>query len=112
MRRKTESIFEEFRLTHDVAASVDIPNSPSHFNVDLIDDFDINEWRFGGIIPKESELQRYLKSPIQASLKSALPKKLPILLGIRSQNVPILRGKRAALSAVSSLLCICHYQTK
>ena len=31
--------------------------------------------------------------PAQASLKSALPKKTPILLGIRSQNVPILREK-------------------
>ena len=30
----------------------------------------------------------------QASLKSALPKKTPILPGITSQNVPILRGKR------------------
>ena len=57
-------MFEEFRLTHDVAASVDIPNSPSHFNVNLIDDFDINEWRFGETIPKESKLQQYLKSPL------------------------------------------------
>jgi hypothetical protein len=65
MRRKTESMFEEFRLSHDVAASVDIPNSPSDFDIDLIDDFDINEWRFGGaMVPKESELQRYLKSPL------------------------------------------------
>ena len=57
-------MFEEFRLSHDVAASVDIPNSPSDIDVDLIDDFDISEWRFGGVtIPKESELQRYLKSP-------------------------------------------------
>ena len=48
-----------------MAASVDIPDSPSDFDVDLIDDFNISEWRFGGaMIPKESELQRYLKSPL------------------------------------------------
>jgi len=46
-RRKPEFMFEEFRFSHDVAASVDIPNSPSDFDVNLIDDFDINEWRFG-----------------------------------------------------------------
>src|SRR5947207_8287392 len=65
MRRKTESMFEEFRLSHDVAASADIPDSPSDFDVNLIEDFDISEWRFGGaMISKESELQRYLKSPL------------------------------------------------
>src|SRR5579859_3893690 len=65
MRRKTESMFQEFKLSHDVATAVDISNSPSPSDVDLIEDFDINEWRFGGaVIPKESELQRYLKSPL------------------------------------------------
>ena len=65
MRRKTESIFNEFRLSHNVTASVDIPDSPSDFDVNLIDDFDISEWRFGGaMISKESELQWYLKSPL------------------------------------------------
>jgi len=65
VRRKTESMFQEFRISHDVAAAVDIPNSPSHIDVDLIDDFDINEWRFGGgVVQRESELQRYLKSPL------------------------------------------------
>jgi len=44
MRRKTESMFEAFRLSHDVAASMNIPNSPSDIEVDLIDDFDISEW--------------------------------------------------------------------
>ena len=35
------------------------------FDVDLIDDFNISEWRFGGgDDTKESELQRYLKSPL------------------------------------------------
>ena len=48
-----------------MAASLDVPDSPSDFDVDLIDDFNISEWRFGGaMIPKESELQRYLKSPL------------------------------------------------
>ena len=58
-------MFNEFRLTHDVVASLDIPNSLSHSDVGLIDDFDINEWRFGGeMAPKESKLQQYLKSPL------------------------------------------------
>jgi hypothetical protein len=64
MRQKTESMFEEFRLSHDAATSADILKSPSR-NVNLIDDFDINEWRFGGVmVPKVSELQQYLKSPL------------------------------------------------
>ena len=49
MRRKTESMFEEFKSSYDVAASGDIPNSPSDFDINLIDDFDISEWRFGGV---------------------------------------------------------------
>jgi hypothetical protein len=65
MRRKTESMFDEFRLSHSVAASLDIPNSLPLSDVGLVDDFDISEWRFGGaMVPKESELQRYLKSPL------------------------------------------------
>src|SRR5579859_3349809 len=64
MRRKTESMFEEFKLSYNAATSEDILNSPSH-DINLIDDFDINEWRFGGgMVPKENELQRYLKSPL------------------------------------------------
>jgi len=65
VRWKTESMFEEFKISHDVAAAVDILNSSSNIDVDLIDDFDINEWRFGrGVVQRESELQRYLKSPL------------------------------------------------
>jgi len=96
MRRKTESMFEEFRLTHDVAASVDISNSPSHFNVDLIDDFDINEWRFGGIIPKESELQRYLKSPL-------------MILGEKSQIKSLMFGMMEGQSGrISDIISHCY----
>jgi hypothetical protein len=63
MRRKTESMFREFQLAHEVAAS--LSNSPSYVDVSLIDDFDISDWRFGGaVVPQESELQRYLKSPL------------------------------------------------
>ena len=62
--RKTKSMFKEFRLSHNVAVSVDILNSPSHFDINLTDDFEFNKWGFGevGIISKESELQPYLKS--------------------------------------------------
>ena len=63
MRRKTESIFNEFRLSHNVTASVDIPDSPSEFEANLIDEFNISEWRFrGAMISKKSKLQLYLKS--------------------------------------------------
>jgi len=56
MRRKTESMFEEFRLSYDVAASMDNPSSPSDSDVDLIDKFDINNWGFGGaMVLKENE---------------------------------------------------------
>ena len=65
VRRKTESMFQEFKISHDVATAVDVSNSPSPSDVDLIEDFDINEWRFGrGAVQQESELQRYLKSPL------------------------------------------------
>jgi hypothetical protein len=65
MRRKTESIFEEFKLSHNVGASMDISSFPSVSDGDLIDDFDISDWRFGGTrVPKDNELQRYLKSPL------------------------------------------------
>ena len=48
-----------------MAAAVDIPDSPSYIDDNLIDNFDINEWRFGGgVVQRESELQRYLKSPL------------------------------------------------
>ena len=43
MKKKTESMFEELRLSYDAATSVDIPN-PSFHDINLIDDFDINEW--------------------------------------------------------------------
>src|SRR5579859_3319603 len=80
MRRKTESMFDEFRLSHGVAASLDIPNSPSHSDVGLIDDFDISEWQFGGaMVPKESELQRYLKSPLMILGGRAANKEFDIL---------------------------------
>ena len=58
-------MFEEFRLFFNVETSVNISDSPSPSDIDIIDDFDINQWRFGGLkVPKESELQRYLKSPL------------------------------------------------
>jgi hypothetical protein len=41
----------------------DISNSSSPLNVDFIDDFDINERFEGAMVSKESELQRYMKSP-------------------------------------------------
>ena len=58
-------MFEEFRLSYNVVALMDNPSSPSDSDVDLIDEFDINDWQFGGaMVPKENELQRYLKSPL------------------------------------------------
>src|SRR5579859_5524911 len=51
MKQKTESMFEEFRLSYNAATSVDILNPSSH-DVNLINDFDINKW-----LPKENELQ-------------------------------------------------------
>jgi hAT family C-terminal dimerisation region len=65
MRRKTESMFEEFRTSDDVAASADISESSmSDSNLDLLEEFDISRWRFGNGEQSESELERYLKSPL------------------------------------------------
>ena len=47
---KTELVFGEFRLSHDVAASADIPNSPSDSEVNLVHDFGVRKWWFGGAI--------------------------------------------------------------
>ena len=68
MRRKTESMFAEFAAKlsnkHMAASSSDISSSPSDSSdLDLLEDFDINRWRFGGrAVSKETELERYLKS--------------------------------------------------
>jgi len=65
MKKKTESMFEEFRIFEDVAASLDISESPiSDSDLDLFKDFDISRWRFGNGEQTESELERYLKSPL------------------------------------------------
>ncbi len=65
MRRKTESMFEEFRISEDVAASPNISESSmSDSNLDLFEDFDVSRWRFGNGEQSESELERYLKSPL------------------------------------------------
>lgn len=65
MKQKTESMFEEFKISGDVAPSVDIPESSmSDSDLDLIEDFDISRWRFGNGEQIESELERYLKSPL------------------------------------------------
>ena len=91
MRRKTESMFEEFRLSHDVAASADIPDSPSDFDVNLIEDFDISEWRFGGaMISKESELQWYLKSPLIILEGKVANKEFDVLWKANQVEYPIL----------------------
>ena len=43
MKKKTESMFEEFRISKDVAASLDISESPMfESDVDLFKDFDIS----------------------------------------------------------------------
>ena len=45
MRWKTESMFEEFRISDDVAAPLDISESPmSDSDLDLFNDFDISRW--------------------------------------------------------------------
>ena len=65
MKQKTESMFEEFRISDDVAAPLDISESPmSDSDLDLFNDFDISRWRFGNGEQSESELERYLKSPL------------------------------------------------
>jgi hypothetical protein len=84
VRRKTESMFQEFQESYNasVAATVDILDSPSDDSddIDLINDFDINEWRFGGgVVQKESELQRYLKSPLMILQGKAANKEFDVL---------------------------------
>ena len=70
MRRKTESMFAEFsaKLSDEnvAASSLDILSPASESSdLDLLEDFAINQWRFGGrTVPKENELERYLKSPL------------------------------------------------
>jgi hypothetical protein len=65
MKRKTESMFEEFRISDDVVGSLDIPESSmSDSELDLLEDFDISRWRFGNGEQSESELEPYLKSPL------------------------------------------------
>lgn len=65
MKQKTESMFEKFRISDDVTASLDIPESSmSDSNLDLFEDFDISRWRFGNEEQIESELERYLKSSL------------------------------------------------
>ena len=45
MRRKAESMFEEFRISDDMATSLDISESPvSDSDLDLFKDFDISQW--------------------------------------------------------------------
>jgi len=62
VRRKTESMFKEFQLLYE--ANWEAKDILQDEEVDLQEGFDINEWRFGGLVPKENELQRYLKSPV------------------------------------------------
>jgi hypothetical protein len=66
VKRKTESMFQEFRIMYESEVSNDLSEGIFEVEeVDVHDDFDINEWRFGGgTVPKENELQRYLKSPL------------------------------------------------
>ena len=48
IRQKIESIFEKFRISDDMTASLDISESPmSDSDHDLFNNFDINRWRFG-----------------------------------------------------------------
>src|SRR5438045_5035020 len=106
MRRKTESMFEEFRLSHDVAASADIPDSPSDFNVNLIEDFDISEWRFGGaMISKVSELQQYLKSPLLILGGKVANKELDVLAWWKANQgeYPILSRIAIDLDAIHGM---------
>jgi hypothetical protein len=63
VKQKTESMFEEFKLIYEAdretedVSDIDEP--------DRCEGFDINEWRFGGgVVHKENELLRYLKSPL------------------------------------------------
>lgn len=63
VRRKTESMFLEFQTLYEARRESD--DILEIDGVDLHDDFDINEWRFGGVaIPRDNELQWYLKSPL------------------------------------------------
>jgi hypothetical protein len=65
IKRKTESMFEEFRISNDMTTPLDISESPmSDSDLDLFNDFDISRWRFGNGEQSESELERYLKSPL------------------------------------------------
>jgi hypothetical protein len=66
IKRKTESMFQEFRILYESEISNDSLEVVFEVQeVDVHNDFDINEWRFrGGVVPKENELQRYLKSPL------------------------------------------------
>jgi hypothetical protein len=63
VRTKTQSMFKEFEALYEVAE--ELPDIFEVEKVDLHDSFDINEWRFGsGVVHKDNELQRYLKSPL------------------------------------------------
>lgn len=103
MRHKTESMFQEFQLAHEVAVSP--PNSSSYADVNLIDDFDISDWRFGGaVVPQESELQRYLKSPLMV-LGRAANKEFDVLAWWKANQVeyPILSRIAMDLYAIPGM---------
>jgi len=71
-KQKTESMFAEFKKKYedDIAAAsynsdiLDCESESENSDLDLLEDFDVNQWRFGRAVPKESELERYLKSPL------------------------------------------------
>jgi hypothetical protein len=57
-------MFEEFKLLYELDLGVE-EDILEVEEVDLHDNFDINQWRFGGGSTfKENEFQRYLKSPL------------------------------------------------
>ena len=77
----------------------------SDSNLDLLEDFDISRWRFGNGEQSESELERYLKSPLMVLQGKVANKSFDVLEWWKANKAEYPTFSASQLSSLRFLVC-------